>query len=508
MQRTPFFHRPTDRAPLPFLGLLNRPVLRVLNRVLVGAAALLGLAGVPASASELVPPVSEPVSPGFTCDVVVVGAGGAGLTAALAASEAGADVIVVEKMPMLGGNTVQATSHMLVPPKGSAEAEKALVNVILKKGGRSADPALSGSVISDAADTLSWLEGMGADFIRFTPTVLGERLTDQGIRPKGGRIIGEEIVKTLLRGAETRRIPIQTLSAVTGITQDANGRISGVEVVNSQGRVWHVNAKAVVLATGGFAANDAMVLANTSLSSDIPSTNSPGCTGDGIILAQSLGAETVDMDAVTVHPTTMSFSGLVIPLQTRVEGAILVNERGERFANEFDPDLGTAIEKQPDGRAWLIFDRRILDGLPVLSRFARSGYFLRGSNEEELALRMHVPPQKLYQQISIYRSHVRRRQDTDFGRKTLPSLLYSYPLYAVSVRPGLHHTPGGLRVDTTGRVKTGKGTIPGLYAAGEVTGGVFGRARPEGTGLTAALTQGRITGRAAAKWALEQGRDK
>ncbi|MDY4163193.1 MAG: flavocytochrome c [Sutterella sp.] len=465
----------------------------LLSRVLVGAAAALGLTGV----------MNASASPNtFSCDVVVVGAGGAGLSAALSASEAGADVLVIEKMPMLGGNTVLSASHMLSPPKNDRGAEARLESIVQAKGGSTADPALARMIIGHAAETLDWLSGMGADFIRFTPTVVGVPLPDQGIRPKGGRVIGEEIIKTLLHGAEVRRVPIQTLSSVTGITQDADGRISGVEVLNAQGRVWQVKAKAVLLATGGFAASDDMVRRHTALPDTMQSTNSPGCTGDGIVMAQSFGARTIDMDAVTVHPTTLPFSGLVIPLQTRVLGAILVNERGERFADELSPGLRAEIEKQPGGRAWMIFDQKILKSMPVLSKFARNGYFLKGSTEEELARRMQISPQKLFQQISIYRSYVRKRHDEDFGRKTLPSLLFSYPLYAVSVSPGIHNTPGGLCVDEKGRVLSPDGPVPGLYAAGEVTGGIFGRSRPEGMGLTGALVHGRLTGRAAAEWAL------
>lgn len=463
----------------------------LLRRVLVGAAAACGLAAAAGATQS-----------SFSCDVVVVGAGGAGLSAALSAAEAGAHVLVIEKMPMLGGNTLLSASHMLSPPTNSRQAEEKLESLVQAKGGGTSDPALARMIIRHSAETLDWLSGMGADFIRFTPTVVGQPLPDQGIRPKGGRVIGKEIVKTLLHGAETLRVPIQTLSSVTGITLDAGGRISGVEVLNSQGRVWQVKAKAVLLATGGFAANEDMVMRHASLPETMQSTNSPGCTGDGIVMAQSLGAQTIDMDAVTVHPTTLPFSGLVIPLQTRVLGAILVNERGERFADELSPGLRSAIEKQPGGRAWMIFDQKILASMPVLSKYARNGYFLKGSTEEELARRIRVSPQKLFQQISIYRSYVRKRHDEDYGRKTLPSLLFSYPLYAVSVSPGIHNTPGGLRVDEQGRVLSAGGPIPGLYAAGEVTGGIFGRSRPEGMGLTGALVHGRLTGRAAAEWAL------
>lgn len=303
-------------------------------------------------------------------------------------------------------------------------------------------------------------------------------------------------------------MPIRTRTAVKRITTDAEGRVNGVVVLNTKGREYRIDAPAVVIATGGFSANEAMVSRFARHTQGLQSTNSPAATGDGILLAENMGARTVDMHAVTVHPTTLPFSGLILPHQVRVNGAILVNDKGERFADELSEKLAEQIRDKNSGRAWLIFDQAMIDDMPVLKSYARSGYFIRGTSDLELARGIRVPPEKFHETLVRYRSMVDRQEDTDFGRPQLLSRLDSSPLYAVSVRPGIHTTLGGLKIDPRARVLSDKGPIAGLYAAGEVTGGVLGARRLEGAGLTAAIVYGRIAGTEAADWAKLRAKTK
>ena len=146
----------------------------------------------------------------------------------------------------------------------------------------------------------------------------------------------------------------------------------------------------------------------------------------------------------------------------------------------------------------------MVDDMPVLKSYARSDYFIRGVSDLELARGIRVPPEKFHETLVRYREMVDHQEDSDFGRPLLLSRLDSSPLYAVSVRPGIHTTLGGVRIDPEARVLGDKGPIPGLYAAGEVTGGVLGAKRLEGAGLTAALVYGRIAGAEAARWAKKR----
>lgn len=455
---------------------------KLLSRCLRGAAGIAAGIGLAAAATSALAADAH-------CDVVVIGAGGSGLTSALSAAEAGAKVIVVEKMPFIGGNTVLATGFMLGVPKGEPRELELLESDMIRKGGRTTDQALLTRIVSGSGEAVEWLRSYGAELEPLcitrddslqTACNLNEdgTVSKRGIQPKRG-LIGPEIINALLHGIESHGVPIRTRTAVKRITTDAEGRVNGVVVLNTKGREYRIDAPAVVIATG-----------------------------DGILLAENMGARTVDMHAVTVHPTTLPFSGLILPHQVRVNGAILVNDKGERFADELSEKLAEQIRDKNSGRAWLIFDQAMIDDMPVLKSYARSGYFIRGTSDLELARGIRVPPEKFHETLVRYRSMVDRQEDTDFGRPQLLSRLDSSPLYAVSVRPGIHTTLGGLKIDPRARVLSDKGPIAGLYAAGEVTGGVLGARRLEGAGLTAAIVYGRIAGTEAADWAKLRAKTK
>ena len=389
---------------------------------------------------------------------------------------------------------------------------------MIRKGGRTTDQALLTRIVSGSGEAVEWLRSYGAELEPLcitrddslqTACNLNEdgTVSKRGIQPKRG-LIGPEIINALLHGIESHGVPIRTRTAVKRITTDAEGRVNGVVVLNTKGREYRIDAPAVVIATGGFSANEAMVSRFARHTQGLQSTNSPAATGDGILLAENMGARTVDMHAVTVHPTTLPFSGLILPHQVRVNGAILVNDKGERFADELSEKLAEQIRDKNSGRAWLIFDQAMIDDMPVLKSYARSGYFIRGTSDLELARGIRVPPEKFHETLVRYRSMVDRQEDTDFGRPQLLSRLDSSPLYAVSVRPGIHTTLGGLKIDPRARVLSDKGPIAGLYAAGEVTGGVLGARRLEGAGLTAAIVYGRIAGTEAADWAKLRAKTK
>ena len=483
------------------------------GRQAVGLVAGLGLACFVNTAAFATSTDATQAHDATNFDVIVIGAGGAGLSSAVSAAENGAKVIVVEKMPFIGGNTVLAASFMLGIPKDNRLEAERLESDMIREGGRTLDANLMKKVVTESGDTVEWLRSFGANLQSFCMTrdqnlkasCRAEEddgsISRRGIQPANGGYIGEEVIKALLHGVDSHHIPIQTHSSVQSIALNENGQVDGVVIENAAGQRRHLKAPAVIIATGGFCANESMVTTYIENSEGLQSTNSPAATGDGIRMAETLGAETVNMNAVTIHPTTLPFSGLVIPRQARVNGAILVNDQGERFADELSPDLANQIQTKNHGRAWLIFDQTLLDSMPVLASYARSGYFIRGNTEVELARGIRVPAEKLRDTMQRYRNFVELDKDGDFKRSLMTSRLNHSPLYAVSVRPGIHTSLGGVKVDTDTRVLTKQGAIPGLYAAGEVTGGILGQSRLEGTGLTTALVFGRVAGREAAQWA-------
>ncbi len=452
------------------------------------------------------PHTEEPLL--YHADVVVVGAGSAGLSAALEVANHHAKVIVLEKMPMIGGNSMQAAGYMLALPSEKGElnytkTRNELIEDMVAEGGKDASKEKISVLVDRSHEAVKWLQSMGAD-LKSTPDYVTTDFSVAYHPLAGNYTVGEEIIKALVHTVEAKNIPMLTLTQVTKITTDENGLVNGVIALKGDGREIEVRAPAVIIATGGFAASDKMLDKYVKLPYPMSSTNLPGTTGDGLVLAERLGAKLVDMDHVMVHVTTLPFSGLVIPMQARTAGGILVNEKGHRFTNELSSEL-PPYYKRADGHAWLILDQGIVDRFPILRNYANSGFMQKGRTEEELARQIRVNPEILDQELNRYRAFARRQKDVDYSRPTMGSLLQEYPLYAVNVRPGLQSTLGGLATDLSARVLNTKDKpIPGLYAVGEVTGGVFGARRLEGSSLTSSVVFGRIAGQAAAKHSLSQ----
>lgn len=442
-------------------------------------------------------------------DVVVIGAGAAGLTAAVSAAEHGASVMVIEKMPTVGGNSVLSAGYMLAPitqkntpekgiytPQLQAQEETQLRDMIVTEGQGANDPLLVKTLVARSGKAIDWLRRLGADLVRDSNDF------PLRVQSQSTLMVGEEVVKTLLQDAETLRIPIQTQARVSRLLIDDQGRVTGVSVITGRGRQYDVAAHSVIIATGGFAANEQLTGVPLMGRGGLNTTNMPGSIGDGILLLEPLHPQMINMKDVVIHATTLPFSNLVMPVQARHEGGIVVDGTGRRFANELSLKLWKDIVDKSFGRAWLIVDQGIIDKMPVLKNYARYGYLYKAQNEEELARYMHVNPQVFANEMRRYRMLAEMKNDLDFHRPTLDSTLREYPLYAVSIQPALHGTPGGLKINVNTEVLNQKNEpIPGVFAAGEVTGGVFGKGRIQGTGLMDAIVYGRIAGIHAAHYA-------
>ena len=278
----------------------------------------------------------------------------------------------------------------------------------------------------------------------------------------------------------------------------------GITAEGKGGSTVTVNAGSVVLATGGFGANLDMVVEYKPDLAGFASTNAPGAQGEGIAMATAIGAATVDMDQIQIHPTVETETAALITEGLRGDGAILVNAEGKRFCDEVGTrDAVSAAEiAQTGGYAWLVIDQKMVDASSVIAGYIKNGYTVQGDTYEALAEAMGVPAEDFAATMEAWNGCVAAGEDAEFGRTSFAEALDTAPYYAIKVSPGVHHTMGGLKINTDTQVLTEDGSaIAGLYAAGEVTGGVHGANRLGGNAVADFVVFGRIAGQNAADYA-------
>jgi len=491
----------------------------------------------------------------YTTNVVVLGAGGAGMTAAIEAKDAGKEVIVLESMSMVGGNSIRSTGginaaetpyqqlnafgeaagveKMLVSAQAYAdnpevakllnrvrwqwEAYKGnpvgyfdsteLFRLDTMVGGLALnDPKLVQTLAEDSADAISWLESIGAPM----PSVssFGGASVKRIHRPLNaeGKVVsvGTYVVPILQKNLESRGIELLLSTKAEELLFDKNGKLTGVKATASDGSTVTVYADAVVLATGGFGANVDMVVSYKPELEGFLSTNASGIQGEGIAMAVKAGAATVDMEQIQIHPTVHKATGGLITEGLRGDGAILVNQNGERFYDEVSTrDKVSAAEiAQPGMTAWLVVDGRMTNASSVIQGYINKGMTVTGNTYEELANAMGVPADVFAATMKKWNGYVAAKNDPDFGRTSFAKPLDEAPYYAILVTPGIHHTMGGVKINENTEVLNEKGNvIPGLFAAGEVTGGVHGGNRLGGNAVADFVVFGRIAGKNAAAFA-------
>ena len=482
-------------------------------------------------------------------DVVIVGAGGAGMTAAVAAARAGKKVIILEKTAMTGGNSVRSTGGMNAAKtdwqddNGWNEAngvEKTLRSagaVYPELSGLAAavqteydswktagsegyfdsvglfvlDTMIGGKNINDLELVTTLAEGSAAA-IDWLENTIGAELHSVGSfggasvkrihRPINaeGKIIsmGSYIVPILEQACIDNGVEILFNAPVTEILM-ADGKAIGVKAEG-----YTVNARSVVLATGGFGANLNMVTQLKPELDGFVTTNAPSITGDGIKMAQAVGAATVDMDQIQIHPTVEQTTSALITEGLRGDGAILVNAEGYRFCDEVGTRdaVSAAVLAQTGGYAWLIVDQRMVDASNVITGYISKGYTVQGKSPAELAGVMGVPETALTETMDKWNRAAAARTDAEFGRTSFSWPLDTTPLYAIKIAPGVHHTMGGVKINPAAHVIDLNGSeIPGLFAAGEVTGGIHGADRLGGNAVADFVVFGRIAGESAAAYA-------
>jgi len=438
-------------------------------------------------------------------DIVVIGSGGAGLSAAITAHDLGAKAIVLEKMPITGGNTQIASGGMNAAgtryqaARGIKDSWQIMYDDTLKGGQNRGIPALVEILARSSAASLDWLVSLGADLTEVSRA--GGASVDRSHGPKDGGPVGPEIMKALRAAIAQRRIDVRTNSDVMNVLLRPDGSAGGVLVREPIGHLYQIDAKVVILASGGFASNIAMVKRYRPEYAGFSTTNQPGATGDGIELADELGAQLRDMDQIQIHPTLAAGTNILISEATRGQGAILVNHEAKRFVNEITTRdaASAAVLKQTGKTAFLIFDEALRRKMGLIEGYFHLGFVKQGATPEALAQAINVDGATLAATIAAYNKYRQDKVDPDFGRPDMPRAIDQPNYYSIEIQPGIHYTMGGVLIDEGARAIGRDGRlIEGLYAVGEVTGGVHGANRLGGNSTSETITFGRIAGRAAA----------
>lgn len=490
-----------------------------------------------------------------TVDVVVVGAGGAGMTAAITATDAGKKVIVVESQPIAGGNSVRSTGGMNAAKtpyqdknefKEAAGVEKTLATAAEKFADNETITALAATVKSqwdayqanpqgyfdsvelmeldtliggkgknnpelvktlaeNSAAAIEWLASIGAE-VKNVGT-FGGASVKRIHRPVNadGKVtaVGAYIVPILEKNLQDRNVQFLFDTTANEIIMK-DGKAVGIKATGKDGHKVTINAKSVVIATGGFGANAEMVEKYKPELKGFATTNAEGAQGQGIEMATAVGAATVDMDQIQIHPTVHieeDGNAHLITEGLRGDGAILVNAEGKRFYDEVSTrdKVSAAIIAQPEKSAWLVVDQSMVDKSAVIAGYIKSGYTVTGATYEELAKAMGVDEATFVSTMNTWNQAVEAKSDAEFNRTSFANPLTAAPYYAIKITPAVHHTMGGIVINPKAEVLNEKGeVISGLFAAGEVTGGVHGANRLGGNAVADFVVFGRISGQSAA----------
>ncbi len=449
---------------------------------------------------------AEPSSLKKSYDVIIVGSGGAGMTAAIEAKDAGMNPVILEKMPMAGGNTSKASAGLnasetsVEKSQGVTDSNDKFYEETLKGGGGTNDKELLRYFVDHSAAAVDWLAQN--DIVLDNLTTTGGMSVSRTHRPHDGSAVGAYLVKGLEENISKRDIPVFVNSDVTKINEK-DGKVSGVEV-KIEGETKQVDSKAVVVTTGGFGANQKMIAKYRPDLKDYVTTNAAGSTGDGIEMISALGGALVDMDKIQIHPTVFQKTGYLVSESIRGEGAILVNKEGNRFFNEMDTrDKVSAAELKQDGKyAYAIFGEGTKDKVKAVDQYISKNMVVEADNVEELAKKLEIKPEELNATVTKWNKAVADKKDSEFGRTTGMTNDISGKVYAIKVAPGIHHTMAGVKINTQTQVLKEDGQpIKGLYAAGEVTGGLHGGNRIGGNAVADIIIFGRQAGQESAKYA-------
>jgi fumarate reductase flavoprotein subunit len=468
----------------------------------------------------------------LTADVVVIGAGGAGMAAAVTANQAGKTVIVIEKASKMGGNTILSGGALNAVDEGS---ETALANndsvenhynQTFNGGDEQGNPVLVHTLVDNAWSGVEWLKSLGMEFYDGVFTVTG------GMWPRAHKPVepeGTGFFKTYQNYMDTHEGITMVYNTTAKEFIVENNVVTGVTCTGETGNTITVTAtNGIVLATGGFGRNIEMRVKYNdinkkwpTLDESIPSTNTSGITGDGIIMAEAIGANLVQMENIQLlplgDPETGSLSGNI---EHAVESRIFINLEGNRFVNEGGrrDDMTLALFDQTETTMYIVMDSDTYPEGNEKNNFGESiadlvsaGRALKADSLEDLAALMNVPAENLIASVEDYNKYCKggelEGQTDSFGRTLFTDTdgvnngINNAPYYAAVRVPTVHHTMGGVQINEHAQViDTNGNVISGLFAAGEVTGGIHGTNRLGGNALTDTVTFGRIAGTSASEF--------
>lgn len=444
--------------------------------------------------------------------LLIVGAGAAGLCAALAAKEAGAEPVVIERDAVPSGST--ALSAGLIPAAGTRfqqakridDTPQLFAADIQRKAHGENDPAIVEVIATQAGPTIEWLaERYGFPFdVIDNFNYPGHSAFRMHCLPTRS---GAELIDRLRTAAEAGGITILTGCRVETLFAGQDGRVRGIELVRGDGARERIGCDALILACNGYGGNPALVRELIPDMADALYFGHPGNQGDAVEWGRALGASLEHLGAYQGHGSVATPHNILVSWAVIMEGGIQVNAEGRRFCDESRGYSEQAAEvlRQPGGIAWNVFDDRIANVARQFEDFRnaeKGGALLSAASLDELAARMRVPASALAEAWrDVERCKARGLADR-FGRSFSAAHNFVGPWHAVKVTGALFHTQGGLAVDASARVRRrGGGVFPNLFAAGGAAAGVSGQTAAgylSGNGLLTATVLGRRAGRAAA----------
>ena len=450
-------------------------------------------------------------------DVVVIGAGGAGFSAAITARNAGANVVLLEKMPAVGGNSLISGAEMnvaknWVQPKLGINDDSPELHAqdTFKGGDGKGDMKVINVMTHEALDAAKWCRDyLGVRFEDDNLFFFGGHSRKRALIPVGHT--GTEFIAKFQAKADELGIPVITNMKAEELIKNKDGRVVGVKAT-MDGSEYTFNAKGgVVLATGGFGANPEMVKKyNPKIDERFKTTDAPGSTGEALYMAERAGAELVNMGYIQTYPICDPISGAIeLIADARFDGAIMLNQEGKRFVEELQRRdvLSEAILNQTGQYCWVLWN----DNIGKISNtvkahaneyeaFTKQGIMTTCDDLKCIADFTKIPFDQLQKTVKRVSDMAGKGNDKDFNHRAGLMDMQQGKYYVIKAVPSTHHTMGGVRINEKAEALTAEGkVIPGLWAAGEVTGVTHGTNRLGGNAYTDIIVFGRIAGEAAAK---------
>ena len=429
-------------------------------------------------------------------NVVVIGAGG----------------VVLEKMAFAGGNTLisggeyAAPNNWIQKKQGIKDSPDTFYNDILKGGDNEGNPKLIRVLADNALKDAEWLKDfIGMEF-EDRQLFFGGHSVERSLVPKDAT--GVEMIKKLLAKADELGIEIYYETPATELIMK-NDRIVGVKAKSSTTDYTFLADKGVIIASGGFGSNVEMrIKYNKDVDENILSTNTVGITGDGIVMAEKVGAKLEDMEFIQTYPTCDPISGALLYFgDVRLAGgSILVNQEGKRFVEELERRdvISMAIKEQTGSVAYQFCDEAQVELSGVAKHHAKEVEYLfnnkllvKADTIEEAANFFGIDSKELENTVKKYNEYAKNGKDLEFNKRgKLTPFEMQGPFYIMKAVPAVHHTMGGIKIDEKARViDTNGNVIKGLYGAGEVTGDIHGTNRLGSDAIADITVFGRIAGK-------------